>query len=116
VGFKRTLPGLLAALGVSQLPRMLAQRDRREALARRYDAALRGLPGVRSLPTRAGFVSARHHYVVRIDAARAGITRDGLARELGRRGIGSSVHFTPLHEMTVMKELHGTRRQDCPVA
>jgi dTDP-4-amino-4,6-dideoxygalactose transaminase len=116
VGFKMNLPDLLAALGVSQLPRMVAQRDRREALARRYDAALRGLPGVRPLPTRPGFVSARHLYVVRVDAEKAGITRDELAAELGRRGIGSSVHFTPLHEMTVMKTLYGTRSDDCPVA
>ncbi len=116
VGFKMNLPDLLAALGVSQLPRMEAQRDRREALARRYDAALRGLPGVRPLPTRPGFVSARHLYVVRVDPAAAGITRDELAAELGRRGIGSSVHFTPLHEMTVMKTLYGTRSEDCPVA
>jgi dTDP-4-amino-4,6-dideoxygalactose transaminase len=116
VGFKMNLPDLLAALGVSQLPRMEAQRDRREALARRYDAALRGLPGVRLLPTRPGFVSARHLYVVRVDPEKAGITRDELAAELGRRGIGSSVHFTPLHEMTVMKTLYGTRSEDCPVA
>jgi len=116
VGFKMNLPDLLAALGVAQLPRMVAQRDRRETLARRYDAALCGLPGVRPLPTRPGFVSARHLYVVRIDPGLAGITRDELALELGRRGIGSSVHFTPLHEMTVMKTLYGTRSEDCPVA
>ena len=116
VGFKMNLPDLLAALGVAQLPRMVAQRDRRETLARRYDAALCGLPGVRPLPTRPGFVSARHLYVVRIDPGLAGITCDELALELGRRGIGSSVHFTPLHEMTVMKTLYGTRSEDCPVA
>jgi dTDP-4-amino-4,6-dideoxygalactose transaminase len=116
VGYKMNLPDLLAALGLSQLPRMSAQRERREALARRYDAALRGLPGVRPLPVRADVTSARHLYVVRIDAAVAGLTRDELARELGERGIGTSVHFTPLHEMSVMKRLYGTRSDDCPVA
>jgi dTDP-4-amino-4,6-dideoxygalactose transaminase len=116
VGYKMNLPDLLAALGLSQLPRMLAQRDRREALAQRYDAALRGLPGVRPLPARPGYTSAHHLYVVRIDPAAAGLTRDDLARELGARGIGTSVHFTPLHEMTVMKTLYGTRSDDCPVA
>jgi perosamine synthetase len=116
VGYKMNLPDLLATLGVSQLPRMPAQRDRRELLAQRYDAALRGLPGVRPLPTRPGFTSARHLYVVRIDAAASGLSRDDLAHELGVRAIGTSVHFTPLHEMTVMKTLYGTRSGDCPVA
>lgn len=116
VGYKMNLPDLLAALGVSQLPRMQAQRERREALARRYDAALRGLPGVRPLPARRGFTSARHLYVVRIDATAAGITRDDVARELGRLGIGTSLHFTPIHEMSVMKRLYGAQSADCPVA
>ncbi len=116
VGYKMNLPDLLAALGRSQLPRMEAQRERREAIARRYDAALAGVPGVRPLPVRPGFVSARHLYVVRVDATAAGLDRDALAADLGAQGIGTSVHFTPLHEMTVLRTLYGTRPADCPVA
>jgi dTDP-4-amino-4,6-dideoxygalactose transaminase len=116
VGYKMNLPDVLAALGVSQLLRIDSQRERREQLARRYDAALARIPGVRPLPHRAGYTSAHHLYVVRIDPAAAGISRDEIAHELGARGIGTSVHFTPLHEMTVMKTLYATRSDDCPVA
>lgn len=116
VGYKMNLPDVLATLGVAQLPRMAAHRARRAALAARYDAALAGVPGVRPLPTRPGFTSAHHLYVVRIDPATAGLDRDALAAELGARGIGTSVHFTPLHEMTALKSLLGTRSGDCPVA
>lgn len=116
VGYKMNLPDVLAALGLSQLPRMEAQRLRREAIARRYDAALAGLPGVTPLAVRPGFTSARHLYVVRIDATAAGIERDALAAELGAQGIGTSIHFLPIHEMTVLKTLYGTRAADCPVA
>lgn len=116
VGYKMNLPDVLATLGVAQLPRMEAHRARREALARRYDAALAGVPGIRPLAQRPGVVSARHLYVVRVDPAKAGLDRDALAAELGARGIGTSVHFTPLHEMTAMRSLLATRPGDCPVA
>ncbi|MSR47682.1 MAG: DegT/DnrJ/EryC1/StrS family aminotransferase [Planctomycetes bacterium] len=116
IGFKMNLPDVLAALGVAQLPRMEAHRARREALAQRYDAALAFVPGIRPLRVRPGFTSARHLYVVRVDAKSAGLDRDELAAELGARGIGTSVHFTPIHEMTALKSLLGTRPGDCPVA
>ncbi|MBM4016369.1 MAG: DegT/DnrJ/EryC1/StrS family aminotransferase [Planctomycetes bacterium] len=116
VGYKMNLPDVLATLGVAQLPRMAAHRARRAALAARYDAALADVPGIRPLPTRPGFASAHHLYVVRVDPAAAGLDRDQLAAQLGARGIGTSVHFTPLHEMTALKSLLGTRSADCPVA
>ena len=116
VGWKMNLPDLLAALGLSQIGRMEAQREQREAVARRYDTALAGIPGLRPLTRRPGVVSAHHLYVVRVERAAAGLDRDQLAQALGEKGVGTSVHFTPLHEMTVMKTLYGTRAEDCPVA
>jgi perosamine synthetase len=116
VGYKMNFPDVLAALALAQLPRMEAQRARREAIALRYDAKLAGLPGIRVLPSRAGFTSAHHLYVVRVDAAKTGLDRDRLAALLGERGIGTSVHFLPLPGLKVFRDLYGTTAADCPVA
>ncbi len=116
IGWKMNLPDVLAALGLAQVGRMIVQRERREALARRYDERLRGLPGIRPLAVRSGCTSARHLYVVRVDATAAGLGRDELAAELGRFRVGTSVHFVPLPGMTVFRRLFGTRPDDCPRA
>ena len=116
IGFKMNLPDLLAALGLAQLPRMEAQRARREALACRYAERLSGIPGVRPLPRRPGFVSAHHLEVVRVERALAGLDRDELAAQLAERGIGTSVHFVPLPELSVFRRRFGTRAADCPRA
>ena len=116
VGYKMNLPDLNAALGLAQLPRMEAQRAKREALAWRYDARLAGAPGITPLPARAGFTSAHHLYVVRVDRAHAGLDRDELAAALGERGIGTSVHFVPLPGLKVFRDLYGTQSADCPNA
>ena len=49
-------------------------------------------------------VHALHLYVVRIDAERAGATRDEYQRALGEENIGTSIHFLPVHKLTFYRE------------
>ncbi|MFO0981596.1 MAG: DegT/DnrJ/EryC1/StrS aminotransferase family protein [Planctomycetota bacterium] len=115
LGYKMNLPDVLAALGLPQIERLAEQRARREAIARRYDQALAGLPGIRTPIVRRGHVSSRHLYVIRVEPERARRSRDELALELGDRGIATSVHFRPLFEMTYYRNL-GYTASACPVA
>ena len=96
-GFKYNLTDPAAAMGRVQLRRAVAMRERRAAVARRYDEAFADLP--LRLPAHAGpdDVHAWHLYVVRLlDEAPLG--RDEFIDRLGReQRVGSSVHFIPLH-------------------
>jgi UDP-4-amino-4-deoxy-L-arabinose-oxoglutarate aminotransferase len=97
-GFKYNLPDMNAALGLTQLARLDAMRERRAALAARYREALAGVAGVRPLavpdyPMR----HAWHLVVVRIDPAAAGLERDELMARLKARGIGTGLHFRAVH-------------------
>lgn len=97
-GFKYNLPDINAALGVSQLARLDEMNERRAALAAHYGQALANLDGVIPL----GFPDypmghAWHLYVVRIDAARAGIGRDTFMEEMKARNIGTGLHFRAAH-------------------
>lgn len=98
-GLKANLTDVQAAIGRAQLRRFDADQARRVELAARYDAQLAGLPSI-SLPPRP--VEGRHAwhlYAVRIQPGFP-VSRDELIDRLSALGIGSSVHFIPLHRLT----------------
>lgn len=126
-GFKYNLTDVASAIGIEQLRKIDRFQQRRTALAERYDAALAGLP--LTLPARpapgAGSTHAWHLYVVRLDraatdgahsASTAQRERDALIASLAERGIGSSVHFIPLHRQPYWRDSCGLRAADFPVA
>ena len=110
LGFNYRMTDIHAALGKSQLVRLGEYVDRRNTLARRYDAALRELP--LQLPTvRLENRSAFHLYVVRMRAASSGKTHREAFEELRRRGIGVNLHYAPVHLQPYYRQLEFTRGQ-----
>ena len=57
-----------------------------------------------------------HLFIVRLRAERLSIDRDRFVAELQQRGIGTSVHFIPLHLMSYYRQRYGLRPEDFPVA
>jgi dTDP-4-amino-4,6-dideoxygalactose transaminase len=96
-GFKANMTDFQAALGLSQLRREPRSRARRTAVAARYSEALAALGDLVELPqVEDGMRSAWHLYAVRLAGA-ARLARDRVAEDLAGAGIGTSVHFVPLH-------------------
>jgi len=118
-GYKDNLTDLAAALGLVQLARaeeLLAERRR---LADRYRSKLRaaGLDDALELPFDADDGShAWHLFVVRVRGQQMGMDRDHLIEALRDRGIGTSVHFIPLHHHTVYRQLPDGPGGPFPVA
>jgi dTDP-4-amino-4,6-dideoxygalactose transaminase len=103
-GFKANLSDVLAAIALVQLDRVeehAAIRARQFAL---YDEGLVGLEGLTPLARDERDVHALHLYVVRVDAARAGATRDEYQRALAEELIATSIHFLPVHRLTWFRE------------
>lgn len=101
-GFKYNLTDIASSLGLVQLQRANDfGRIRAERVAR-YDAAFEGLP-LRLPPRPAdGDSHSWHLYIVQLTAD-SPIDRDGFILALKEQGIGTSVHYRPLHQMTVWK-------------
>ncbi|MGW2519702.1 DegT/DnrJ/EryC1/StrS family aminotransferase [Streptomyces sp. NPDC001617] len=97
-GLKANMTDLQAAIGRAQLHHFDAWQERRHALAERYDTALENVPGLEPLDATTPGRHARHLYVVRV-TEEYGTGRDELIRRLAEQGIGTSVHFIPLHHM-----------------
>jgi UDP-4-amino-4,6-dideoxy-N-acetyl-beta-L-altrosamine transaminase len=96
LGFNYRMTDVQAALGLSQLERLHAYIERRNVLARRYDAALKGLP--LQLPhILPGNRSAFHLYVVRLTRLATPSTHREVFEELRRQGVGVNLHYTPVH-------------------
>jgi UDP-4-amino-4,6-dideoxy-N-acetyl-beta-L-altrosamine transaminase len=86
------------ALGLSQLGKLGRFIARRRALSAGYDAFFSGYaPILRPVGRTRMCLPAWHLYVVRIDFAAAGISRGDLMRRLAADGIGSQVHYYPVH-------------------
>jgi perosamine synthetase len=115
-GFKYNTTDVNSAMGLVQLGRMYELRDARAAIARRYDTLLAGIPGLELPRTLAEVEHAWHLYVVRVDAEQAAIGRDELIERLREAGIGTSVHFIPLHLHSYYRDAYGARPEDFPVA
>lgn len=96
------------ALGLSQLGKLGRFVTRRRALAAAYDTLLSPLsPLVRPAARTHASLPAWHLYAARIDFARAGISRATVMRELAKDGIGSQVHYFPLHRQPYYRNRYG---------
>ena len=114
-GFKYNLTDVAAAMGVVQLQRLPQFVRRRQHLAARYQAQLAPLPLVLPADAPAGDVHAWHLYVVRL-APVARIGRDELIQALSERGIGTSVHYVPLHRHPYWRDRYGLTPEQFPQA
>lgn len=114
-GFKYNMTDVAAALGIQQLRRVHEMRDRRELLARRYDEAFADLP--LRLPAHApgDDLHAWHLYVIRL-LPEAPVDRDTFIEQMSAKGIGTSVHFIPLHRHPYWRDTYGLRVEDFPFA
>lgn len=96
------------ALGLSQLGKLGRFVARRRALAAAYDTLLAPLaPLVRPTARTRPCLPAWHLYASRIDFARAGISRATVMRELAKDGIGSQVHYMPVHRQAYYVKRYG---------
>ena len=108
LGFNYRMTDIQAALGLSQFGRLDSYIERRNALARRYDEALKALP-LRLPAVQAENRSAFHLYVVRIKRNMAGNMAGNMHRRvfdgLRSRGIAANLHYTPVHLQPYYREL-----------
>ena len=114
-GFKYNLTDIASAIGLvqlSRLPRLLA---RRQALAARYMRELADLPLRLPADAPAGDVHAWHLYVVRLTEV-AGVSRDHVIQALADLGVGTSVHYVPLHRHPYWRDRYGLTPEMFPQA
>jgi len=118
-GYKYNMTDIAAALGLVQLERAEELLGARREIAAAYsDAFLASAAAdLIELPEDADDGShAWHLYIVRLALDRLTLDRAAVIAALRDDGIGSSVHFMPLHLHPYYRRRWGTRPEDHPVA
>ncbi len=115
-GFKYNMTDVAAALGIHQLRRAWDFQKRRQQIAERYHEAFAGLPVRLPQTIRPEDVHSWHLYVLQLQLEDLTITRDRFIELMSEAGVGTSVHFIPLHIQPYWRERYGFRPEDFPVA
>lgn len=115
-GFKYNLTDLQAAIGLVQLEKAESLRSQRARIAERYTQGLQDSVGFQVPRVSDDVQHAWHLYVVVMSPEMLRIDRDEVIEELGKRGIGCSVHFIPLHLHSYYERTWGYVRGQFPVA
>ena len=102
-GFKYNMTDIAAAMGIHQLKKLPRFLDRRKYLAKRYFDSLVDLPLVLPADDVDGGSHSWHLFVIRVQD-NSPVNRDELIQILSDQGIGSSVHYVPLHRQPYWRD------------
>ncbi|MEI2724758.1 MAG: DegT/DnrJ/EryC1/StrS family aminotransferase [Verrucomicrobiota bacterium] len=115
-GFKYNMPDITAAIGLAQLERAETMRAERQRCFEYYTSHLAGVDGVDLSMIRGSLDDHSCHLFWLVLKTSAAISRNQLIERLGTAGIGTSVHYKPLHRMTYYRERYQLRAERFPNA
>ncbi len=105
IGFNYRLSDIHAALGTSQLKRIFTFLTQRKNIVARYDRLLEPLsPLIQPISRVSSADCGWHLYPVMIDFKAVGKTRGNLMAELQDRGVGTQVHYIPVHQQPYYRD------------
>jgi len=110
LGFNYRVSDIHCALGLSQLKKLSAFVEGRRALVRRYDEKLASLAPLLSPVTRiSGNDPSWHLYQLLLDFEKLEISRSIVMKRLRERGIGTQVHYIPVHCQPYYRQRYGSQ-------
>jgi len=115
-GYKYNMTDIAAAIGIKQLKKAVRFQKRRQTIADAYNKAFKDLPLKTPFVTRSDDLHAWHLYVIQLELEQLKLTRDHFIELMAEAGIGTSVHFIPLHLHPYWKQKYGYKPEDFPVA
>ena len=115
-GFKYNLTDVGAAIGIEQLKKCDAFGAARKRIAATYDQRFSDLSEIKAPVCDPDVQHAWHLYVIQLDLERLKIDRHQFIETLKEQGIGTSVHFIPLHLHPYYRDNFGYGPDDFPKA
>src|SRR5262249_48800825 len=115
-GFKYNLTDIAAALGIEQLKRCDGFWRARKRIAAIYDKAFADLEEIQTPVRRLDIEHAWHLYVIQLKLEDLRLTRNQFIEALRQEGIGTSVHFIPLHLHPYYRNKFSYKPKSFPIA
>jgi dTDP-4-amino-4,6-dideoxygalactose transaminase len=113
-GYKYNMPDICAAIGLAQLERSEEMRLLRQEIAEVYFDELKSIDGLDLPEIHVPFKSHAWHIFSVVLNNKQKIRRNDMIQSLFKKGIGSSVHYKPLHRMTYYKNHYNLSPDDFP--
>lgn len=114
-GYKYNMTDIAAVLGLNQLKRIEAFNAKRTELAMIYREQLSEIDEILPLSDPPyPMKHAWHLFIVRLDTDKSKMSRDDFMAELGRRNIGTGLHFRAVHLQKYYLQSMGTYRGMLP--
>jgi len=115
-GYKYNLTDIAAALGIPQLHKCDRFRTTRKRYASLYNEGFKDIPEILVPHVADDVEHAWHLYVIQLDLERLRIGRNEMIDLMKKEGIGTSVHFIPLHLHPFYRDNYGYLPNNFPVA
>lgn len=115
-GYKYNMPDLNAAVGLAQLERAREMRTARQRCAQYYLDRLADVDALDLPRSRVAAEDHAWHLFPVVLREFAPLSRDALIDALAERGVGTSVHYKPLHRMSYYKKRYDLRAESFPNA
>ncbi len=115
-GFKYNMSDVNAAIGLAQLEKAEIFRKERQRVAEYYYRQLSGLEMIDLPVCRVPHDDHAWHLFPLVLNPKARISRNEFIHKMSEAGIGTSVHYKPLHRMTYYQKKYGLKPEDFPNA
>lgn len=114
LGYKYNLTDIAAGFGLQQIKKVDILNEKRQKIAKKYNKIFDKISGVSRFHYDPKYKNARHLYIIHIDKNFWSISRDKFIDKLNELGVGTSVHYIPLHKMPYYKNKYNLKDKDFP--
>ena len=115
-GYKYNMMDMCAAIGIHQLKKADKFQQARDAIATKYSDAFSELPVIIPAKVNDTAIHAWHIYSLQLELEQLNITRDQFIEKMSEQGVGTSVHYIPLHRMPYWKDSYSLVDEQFPVS
>ena len=115
-GYKYNMTDIQASMGLSQLDKIEYMHNRRRYISEFYDREFADSEALLTPYICPDRVSSNHLYALKIKPEALSIDRNTFIERLREKGVGTSVHFIPLHKHPFYREAFGYNGTDYPDA
>jgi perosamine synthetase len=116
LGYNFRITDFQCALGLSQLKKLPSFIESRRQIAAHYDNAFNSVSAIQPLAVQKHIYHVYHLYVIKSSSVGLGFNRNELFNRLRKRGIGTNVHYIPVHLHPYYRKHFNTHPNLCPVA
>ena len=116
LGYKYNMSDIAASFGLEQLTHIDDWHKCRLEIVKLYNDGMSNIEGLVLPKHKSGKVHTWHLYVIRVIPEMWQINRNELIEKINEKGIGTSVHYIPVHMHSYYVKKYGYKPNDFPVS